>query len=523
MLTQTKNHTHLIVKIWIIILFSFYLVTLLFSINNYPLYEDEGISVLAAEGIIKFGYPQLPSGMIYERSPLYHYLLAGQILVFGKSEFAVRAINIALALCSLFILFKIVLIKNTITAGIATLLFLIFSPIEMAQALSARMYILYQLLTLFSAFCLIRGFIYKPQNNYKLLFYISSLLMLLSHTLAAFTICSMGIVILYFTKAKIIRTYSFWIWSGLIIILCYFLFFLDSPAFVSRTTLHSDDPLPFIRFSDITIKSIFVTLWFCFKHYSLIVSLILFVPGLITAFLKKDRQLITLYFIFLFPLLCQSFFHYKDTRFIVNLYPLFICILAISFDNLSGYVHDMLKNKNIGKYISKLRKKIALFISLLINNSKIIIFIILLSFSLPDKLVIFPFKSPEPNAKPAHEYLRQNIQQDDILITSNPWLTYYYLENFDYFIRQKKTTDNKWTSFSAVRDSFFAKTIIDSPAELKNLLNSASTKKVWMFKDYKFNRYNGPELKEYINKNFNLEYKGGFGENTEVLSYRGKD
>jgi len=519
---QTKNNIHLTIKICIIILFTFYLITLLFSVKEYPLYEDEGISILAAEGITKYGYPQLPSGMIYERSLLYHYLLAGQILVFGKSEMATRAINIILVLCSLFLLFKIVKLKNGLIAGIFALLILIFSPIEMAHALSARMYILYQVLTLFSAFCLIKGFISDTQNKYRLLFFIFSLVMLLSHSLAFFPICGMVIVILYFTKAKIIRRYYFWIWFVIVVILCYFLFFFHSPSFVSRTTLHSDDPLPFIRLGNIDIKSLLVTMWFCFKHYSLIVSLILFFPGLIVALWKRDRALLSLYFIFLFPLIGQSFFYYKDTRFMVNLYPLFICILAISFDILTNYLRDIFENKSISKHFTKLRKKTASAITFFIKNTKPIIFIILISFSLITKIFIFPFKSPEPNEKPAHEYLRNNIQPNDILITSNPWLTYYYLGDFDYFIRQRKVDDNKWTYFPVETDSFFAKTVIDSIDELKALLNSVKTNKIWIFKDYKFNKYNSPELKSYINDNFYVEYKGGPKENTEILSINSK-
>lgn len=47
---------------------------------------DDGISVLAAESVLREGVPRLPSGLVYTRGYLAHTLLAGSLALFGRTD-----------------------------------------------------------------------------------------------------------------------------------------------------------------------------------------------------------------------------------------------------------------------------------------------------------------------------------------------------------------------------------------------------------------------------------------------------
>ena len=94
--TVADRQTTQISKVEWIILISMLIVALWLRIQNLGslgFYGDEETTALAVEGILKDGYPHMPSGMGYPRAVPYSYLAAGFAYLFGMNEFSIRLPN----------------------------------------------------------------------------------------------------------------------------------------------------------------------------------------------------------------------------------------------------------------------------------------------------------------------------------------------------------------------------------------------------------------------------------------------
>jgi len=115
---------------------------------------DEDISQLAARGILARGWPELPSGHLYWRSPLYHYLIAP--LVASGVDWLPRLFPVAtsLALCA-----AMARLGRRWVGGHAALVgaaLFALSLFEISLARTDRMYAPYQLAALLAVFCVFR-------------------------------------------------------------------------------------------------------------------------------------------------------------------------------------------------------------------------------------------------------------------------------------------------------------------------------------------------------------------------------
>jgi len=101
---------------------------------------DETISAVAALGIIEHGYPLLESGAIYGRAQLYHYLMAGSILLFG-GDFGARFIAVIFGVLTVYLayLYGRRFIGRPY-AGLVFALFMALSALAIVYSQQARFY-----------------------------------------------------------------------------------------------------------------------------------------------------------------------------------------------------------------------------------------------------------------------------------------------------------------------------------------------------------------------------------------------
>ncbi|HUY77100.1 MAG TPA: glycosyltransferase family 39 protein, partial [Ktedonobacterales bacterium] len=103
-------------------------------------WQDEMASIYAAQGILAHGIPQFPSGFIYPKAELYHYLLALVIAIFGSGPLATRSIS---AVEYIIMLPLVYLIGSRFVgrrSGLLALAIIVFSPFALLWAREARMY-----------------------------------------------------------------------------------------------------------------------------------------------------------------------------------------------------------------------------------------------------------------------------------------------------------------------------------------------------------------------------------------------
>jgi len=103
-------------------------------------WQDEMASIYAAQGIVAHGIPQFPSGFIYPKAELYHYLLALMIAIFGAGPVATRSISAVEYIIMLPLVYLIGARFVGRRAGLLALAIVVFSPFALLWGREARMY-----------------------------------------------------------------------------------------------------------------------------------------------------------------------------------------------------------------------------------------------------------------------------------------------------------------------------------------------------------------------------------------------
>lgn len=103
----TEDNRNLLTRIALLLILSlgFYL-----RMNNLGLEDlqaDENVSFDAARGILRTGLPEAVSGVLYTRSPLYHYLLAGWIWVFGDTVEGARSFSVLAGVATIGVVYHV--------------------------------------------------------------------------------------------------------------------------------------------------------------------------------------------------------------------------------------------------------------------------------------------------------------------------------------------------------------------------------------------------------------------------------
>ena len=142
---------------------------------------DDGISILAAQGIVEHGLQRMPSGYLYHRGYVPHYLLAGSIRLFGLNDVAIMLPSLLMALGSLWFVF--LLARDVIGrpwAGVITAALLLTIQSQTLYAVSPRFYMPLQFFTLLATYSAWRGYI-QGHTVFRILAFAAIVAAVLSH------------------------------------------------------------------------------------------------------------------------------------------------------------------------------------------------------------------------------------------------------------------------------------------------------------------------------------------------------
>ncbi len=150
-------------------------VRLLYLLHSHPFF-DEFTTVLAAEAILKHGWPQLPSGLFYEHGLLFSYLdtpfVALGLALGGPAStnwlfVAARLPSLLAGLASIVLLYEVGRRWFSVRAGLLAAALLAVSPEGMVWAGRARMYALAQLLAVALAYLVYAGFLGRGRSGLR--------------------------------------------------------------------------------------------------------------------------------------------------------------------------------------------------------------------------------------------------------------------------------------------------------------------------------------------------------------------
>lgn len=494
----TNNKRVQIIVLSLLLLFS--LGIKLYYVDKYPTYEDEAMSVLAAEGITQHGAPILPSGFLYEGNYLHQYLLSIPIALFGTTDLSTRLPSILFSLLTIVGVYLLVAHLGSAWGGILAGGVLAFSHIEMQYAMSARMYAQYQMFTVFSAYFFLRGFI-ENSKKYKVLCLIAVLGMLFSHKLALLFIGVIGLYLIFQERLNLLRDRIIWLCVGIIIPALYVTYMYQFPNRMIPKTGHPWRTKPTnVLLTEINYEAIIYYIKYTFSQ-NFPWSLPIFLAGLVWVIWKKDRRLIFLYLLIAIPYMIMTSFDYRSEHYLFNIFAVYVAVVFIILSRFWKAAGEILQSFSVEDHssgnVSGTTRNIA-------GAVLVFIYIVMATTQWKDA---YGFKSHFADEKPAHIFVKKNLGPGDVVITSNPWVTYYYLKDFDYFIRQKLYKDRGWDAFPFDRDEYYNSPIIDTLPELQDIMQNPEINRVWVIADGKFLAATGKPMIYFVLKNFRPVYR----------------
>ena len=138
------------------------------NLGQLGLIVDEGIQALAVDGILQYGYPLVPSGSVYFRSPIFLYLQSFASQIWGMNEFSLRLPGVIVNIFSIGMIYAVGKCLFDRKVALLAAFLLTFSVWEIELSRYGRMYTLFQFFVLLSMFCFYKGFIID-QKNFRLL------------------------------------------------------------------------------------------------------------------------------------------------------------------------------------------------------------------------------------------------------------------------------------------------------------------------------------------------------------------
>jgi len=362
----------------------------IYNLGFQSLWIDESFTINASLAILKHFYPLLDSGFVYSGYMFHTYLLAGLFSLFHISAFVARFPSVVFGslLIPLIYLFARYLFNTRV--AIISSVFVSFSTLEIAWSRQARSYILLQLFFYASLFL----FLYFIRTKKLRYFYCSLAVAALGYFVHPF---SLFLFVVYFVYVLFNFRYFSSVFSKKLFLISIIVILVVGVAFALQLGLFS-----FVYY---------LGYYFGFMRSEFFAVFYFGVVGVLFS-LKKFREPSLLVIAFVIPFFTVSFFIYLiHFRYIFLVLPVLFIFCAYFIDELSSYA-------------KRFAPLVAIFL----------VFVVVFSgFTfLPKSGYVLEPLTPQPDFKKAHEYIKENIKPDDVIITSQPAITSFYLRRPDY-------------------------------------------------------------------------------------------
>ncbi|OGJ21572.1 hypothetical protein A3K73_09465 [Candidatus Pacearchaeota archaeon RBG_13_36_9] len=365
----------------LILLFAFFL--RVYSLGKPPLWVDEATSSMAAKMILEKGVPVFDSGLLYGRAYFFHYVQAF-FLLFGENDFFARFPSVIFGLLTVMLAYFIGK-EYSKSGGLIAALFTAVFYLEVFYSRQARFYQLFQLLFFSSLY-----FLYKSKENPKWLYLATvSFILCLDTQIAGLVLAPFFIIHIIVYNKKYYRLFS--IIPGMYLI----------KKFIPAKSLSSEET---------TIN--YASQYFSFTG-NMRYLLILFIPGVVWAFLKKKR--LTLLMVLPSVVMLAGIFSLKTFALRYAYFFAFPLILYTSL--LFSFLYEKL-----GKFML-----IAIFLVLIVP-SNLIYPQTYVNLILPIDYNYNDYSAPEISLKEIPENIQQALKENTAIT--------YFSSGFEWYIKK---------------------------------------------------------------------------------------
>jgi 4-amino-4-deoxy-L-arabinose transferase-like glycosyltransferase len=475
---------------------------------------DDGISILAAQGILEHGYPRLPSGFIYYRGIVPNYLVAGAIWAFGLNNFAIMLPNLLMTMGSSILVYRFARdVFGRPQVGLASVALLLTLDAQLFYATSPRMYMALEFFTVLSAYGAWRGYI-NGEVKFQWVAVLALAGALLSQEQGAILLVAIPTAILairwFQGKDRAPVNYPLAMISLLVLwVVLGLLLFFPLP-----------DPLPSIAAhagAEHDVIGINTDIFIWAKHvwwlertvpFGQILSpvlAVLFYRAVRERHSPKGQGLIYAAIIFIVSALgVATVILTSQSRFWLFLIPIYVPLLWLCIIEIG----KLLKESRTGNFLPFWRRPYILVSGLIVWAIVVFFIAHFVHFrfayvELVSEAFGWPCRSQftECSKVVRNQYaaLGPEVKDTDLLISSNPWVTSYYMGRVDAYYRER-LEESTFTTFDNPTDEYLGISFVDSPQKIRELSNSP--RRVWVFSDFKSRLFVSEESRKLLDETF---------------------
>lgn len=434
----------------------------IYELGIQSLWLDEAISSIAATAFLEKGIPVLPSGFLYDRGILNTFLIAFSFKIFGINEFAARLPSVLFGTLTILLVYFIGSKWGNKRIGIIAAFLVAFSVWEIAWSRQARMYQQLQFFYILSLYLFYEFTQNKSLRNLVLLA-ISFAATIMSHAfgyvlIIVFLVYSLIAALKERSSIKGVKQSTVALIALVIGTLLGFAYYMGIVQPVLETDVNYYNTYIYLLKKDMGI------------------FLFLAVPGgtmLVNRDWKKGTLLIAaliipLYFIFFHVLLL-------GTRYLYFVIPILFILIGYFLD----FVIDFMSAKTrdfLGKYAYADSMEKRLKAAANISAALLLISAMYLSPAftfIPKEKYDLGVNAPQSNFRDAYIYVKDNMQQDDVIVSAWTPPAQFYLGKSDYWLAfnvvgtgeesflMKNSSRDVYTNATALSDVGALKRVVD--------------------------------------------------------------
>ena len=481
---------------------------------------DDGTSILVIQGIMEHGSPILPSGFYYYRGLAPNYLGAATALVFGLNNFAMVLPSLLMGIGSLWLvyLFARDALKQP-WVGVAAAALLLALQFQTSLSTSPRMYMAMEFFAILAVYGAWRGYI-RGEARYRWLTFLALWGAVLSNDQSGALLVAVPLAVMVTRwsqgEGKPRINYLLPLAGLALLFSVHYLIYLHGlPATLPPIAAHSG-----LQTTERIGLNLDPVNWL--GHFLALERLVplsaLLSPLIVLQFFKsfKDRHLeanqglVYAFLIFAVSgLITMLVVRTLAPRFWVLALPLYATLICASLVYAASWFRGQGTRWRLssGAGSGAVNASSALIPGMLIGSIAAILAVLFLALG-PDRYLALVKEgygvpcsqgSCSRAIKWQYSELRRVIREDDVIVSTNPLITSYYLGRVDGWFRER-IVPTGFSSFESPIDEYFGIQLIDTGEELSRLRDG--DQRVWVIIDYKADTFSSPESLALIESSY---------------------
>lgn len=475
-----------------------------YQIGFDDLQADENVSWDASRGIVKGMSPEAVSGVLYTRSPLYHYVLGLWLAIFGDSKEIARGMSILPGL-GVIVASYLLTLRLTGRRGLSLLVavLLAFDPWQIFVSRIIRFYQFMQFLGVVSVYLFLRGFIWRDGRHYQHWFFVFCTATALSQEVFVITFpafCIAGFlyykpfswrsdrsIIIGFATMMVVTIADMLIFT----ILCL------TPHVGIATSSDSIMKLHLIN------PHIFINLFLSGNHRMALVYSVLVVSGFWYWFgrgRQSDPAIVTLYLLaFVSAFVASVLLMQIANRYVFPLYPFLIILAVMTGRAWIDTAAERLFGNNTA--VAGLRNRWQGIVTTLL--------LALVPFQSDPLALVNAYSRPiNMGHETAYHFIASQKLPDDKIVTVSPMAAAIVMGGVDYYLMELLSFDEVYRHTSIqgqIVDRWAGGKLVSNLEELKALFNQNN--RVWVITDELENKKMSDELLGFLEHTSETRYE----------------